>query len=80
LALNVDRTTDILNECSLRIESEIIISLLLAESSLTIACLNMQVVDPSPIDSTCSGLTPLGAALKNDHDQVVNLLTGAGAQ
>ena len=59
---------------------EIIISLLLAESSLTIACLNMQVVDPSPIDSTCSGLTPLGAALKNDHDQVVNLLTGAGAQ
>jgi ankyrin repeat protein len=54
-----------------------IVALLLEARTSTV---NNRVIDPSPIDSTCSGLTPLGAAFKNNHDEAVQLLTDAGAQ
>jgi len=41
--------------------------------------LNDRVLENSPIDPSCSGLTPLGIATQNNHAEVVQLLTEAGA-
>ena len=38
------------------------------------ADLSVRVVDPSPIDSEVSGLTPLGIAQKKGHSVIVSLL------
>ena len=54
-----------------------IITLLLAAGTTT---LNNRVIDPSPIDPSCSGLTPLGIALKNNHNEAAQLLVDAGAE
>ena len=54
-----------------------IISLLLKAGTNT---LNNRVIENSLIDPTCSGLTPLGIALKNNQDEAVQLLKEAGAR
>jgi hypothetical protein len=42
--------------------------------------INTRVIDPSPIDPSCSGLTPLGVATKNNHFETIQLLKDAGAK
>ena len=42
--------------------------------------INTRVIDPSPIDPSCSGLTPLGIATKNNHFETIQLLKDAGAK
>jgi hypothetical protein len=42
--------------------------------------INTRVIDPSPIDPSCSGLTPLGIAAKNNHSETIQLLKDAGAK
>ena len=44
------------------------------------ARVNSRVVDPSPIDPNCSGLTALGIARKNGCDGVVAVLLQHGAE
>ena len=44
------------------------------------ADVNARVVDPSPIDPSCSGLTPLGIARKNGHGKAEEELATGGAE
>jgi len=42
--------------------------------------INTRVIDNSPFDPSCSGLTPLGIATQNNHSETIQLLKDAGAQ
>jgi ankyrin repeat protein len=53
-----------------------IVTILLNAGTTT---LNDRVIENSPIDRSCSGLTPLGIATQNNYAEVVQLLTQAGA-